>query len=157
MSNTVQKITYWKKFVKSTLYYNKVHKLLKNVVKLTLYFKLVWHSVEIQENVSTIATYNLFLRKIHVVALCFFVKSISEKWSKDFFLILNTPELHRSRDVSGQKFLTRGSGRVICCPLGSGRVGSTYFNNHFGSGRAGSARKISGNFGSKITWFFKIS
>ena len=31
--------------------------------------------------------------------------------------------LAASRDAAGQKFLTRGSGRVIGGPLGSGRVG----------------------------------
>ena len=54
------------------------------------------------------------------------------------------------RDVSGQKFLTRGSGRVSSGPLGSGRVGSAYLPNFFGSGRAGSGLKNSGNFGSKL-------
>ena len=48
------------------------------------------------------------------------------------------------RGVSGQKFLTRGSGRVICCPLGSGRVGSAHCPKVDGSGRAGSALKNSG-------------
>ena len=61
-----------------------------------------------------------------------------------------------SSDVSGQKFLTRGSGRVIWCPLGSGRDGSARLLNDFGSGRAGSALKISGNFMSKTAGFFKI-
>ena len=52
--------------------------------------------------------------------------------------------------MSGQKFLTRGSGRVSSGPLGSGRVGSAYFPNFFGSSRAGSGLKNSGNFGSKL-------
>ena len=58
--------------------------------------------------------------------------------------------------MSGQIFLTRGSGRVIRCPLGSGRVGSAHLLNDFGSGRAGSALKNSGNFRSKSAVFFKI-
>ena len=56
------------------------------------------------------------------------------------------------RDVSGQKLLTRGSGRVISGPLGSGRVGSACLPNFFGSGRAGSRLRNSGNFGSKPTF-----
>ena len=56
------------------------------------------------------------------------------------------------RGAAGQNFLTRGSGRVIGGPLGSGRVGSAPLPNFFGSGRAGSGLQISGNFGSK--WNF---
>ena len=55
-----------------------------------------------------------------------------------------------TRGVSGQKFLTRGSGRVIKGPLGWGRVGSTYFDNFFGSGTGRVRLQMSGNFGSKI-------
>ena len=61
------------------------------------------------------------------------------------------------RGAAGQKFLTRGSGRVIKVPLGSGRAGSDHLLNDFGSGRAGSALKISGNFGSKLEVFSKFS
>ena len=41
----------------------------------------------------------------------------------------------RPRDVSGQKFLTHGSGRVIRGPFGSGRVGSAKFCPSKFSGR----------------------
>ena len=58
-----------------------------------------------------------------------------------------------TRDVSGQKNLTRGSGRVFNVPLGSGRVGSANLRNFFGSGRAWSGLKNSGNFGSKSAVF----
>ena len=54
----------------------------------------------------------------------------------------------KNRDAAGQKFLTRGSGRVIMIPFGSGRAGSAHLLNDFGSGRAGSTLKNSGNFGS---------
>ena len=53
------------------------------------------------------------------------------------------------RGAAGQIFLTRGSGRVLEVPLGSGRVGSGHLSNVFGSGRAGPGQKISGNFRSK--------
>ena len=49
-----------------------------------------------------------------------------------------------SRDAAGQKILTRGSGRVFCLSLGSGRVGLANFPKVDGSGRAGSALKNSG-------------
>ena len=61
-----------------------------------------------------------------------------------------------SRDTAGQKFLTRGSDRVIDLSHGSGRVGSAHMPNFFGSGRAGSGLKISGNFGSKSVFFSPI-
>ena len=59
------------------------------------------------------------------------------------------PGIVAPRVGSGQKFLTRGSGRVIEVSVGSGRVGSAHLPNFFGSGRAGSSLKNSGNFGSK--------
>ena len=55
--------------------------------------------------------------------------------------------------------MTRGTGRVSSGPLGSGRVGSAYLPNFFGSGRTGSGLKNSGNFGSKPQFkglFFQI-
>ena len=60
------------------------------------------------------------------------------------------------RGAAGQKFLTRGSGRVIELPLGSGWVGSVHMPNFFGSGRAGSGLKNSGNFRSKTSFFSPI-
>ena len=72
-----------------------------------------------------------------------------------------------ARDAAGQKFLTRGSGRVIDSPVGSGRVGSAHFRHHLGSGRAGSALIRVGtgrvktcflrNLISKVTHFYHFS
>ena len=61
-----------------------------------------------------------------------------------------------ARGAAGQKFLTRGSGWVIELSHGSGRAGSAHMPNFFGSGRAGSGLKISGNFGSKSVFFSPI-
>ena len=61
-----------------------------------------------------------------------------------------------ARGAAGQNFLTRGSGRVISGPLGSGRVGSAPWPNFFGSGQAGSGLQISGNFGPKCKFLSTI-
>ena len=77
----------------------------------------------------------------------FFVQDVYEEYKSKSTSI---------RGAAGQKFLTRGSGRVIELPLGSGRVGSALMPNFFGSGRAGSGLKNSGNFGSKSSFFSPI-
>ena len=98
---------------------------------------------------------------------------IEESQSKYFLPVFLTDFAKMSlvtiyiRDAAGQKFLTRGSGRVIDSPVGSGRVGSAHFCHHLGSGRAGSALIQVGtgwvkpcflrNLISKVTHFYYFS
>ena len=73
----------------------------------------------------------------------FFVQDVYEEYKSKSTSI---------RGAAGQKFLTRGSGRVIEGPLGSGRVGSACLPNFFGSGRAGSTLEIRVISGQNLTF-----